>query len=79
MKQATDLELKTGTRDATYDLISVLYHALQGAETYWTYVEDAEQVGESDIAQFFRDVIAEDRNRAERAKQLLAKRLGSEK
>ena len=24
----------TGTRDTTYNLVSVLYHALQGAETY---------------------------------------------
>lgn len=27
----------TGTRDVTYDLISVIYHALQGAETYQMY------------------------------------------
>jgi hypothetical protein len=24
----------TGTRDTVYDLVSIIYHALQGAETY---------------------------------------------
>ena len=27
----------TGTPDAMYDLVSVLYHALQGADTYRRY------------------------------------------
>ena len=29
-------EGQTGTRNVTYNLVSVLYHALQGAETYAT-------------------------------------------
>lgn len=32
----------TGTRDETYDLVSILYHALQGAETYDQYIQDAQ-------------------------------------
>jgi hypothetical protein len=43
-KMATE---STGTRDETYNLVSVPYHALQGAETYHQYVQDAEQRGES--------------------------------
>ena len=35
----------TGTRDVIYDLVSVLYHALQGAETYDQYIKDAQQRG----------------------------------
>ncbi|HYN88541.1 MAG TPA: hypothetical protein VER55_08415 [Ardenticatenaceae bacterium] len=65
-----------GTRDEHYNLISVLYHALQGAETYSIYVQDAEEAGESELAQFFRDVREEERQRAERAKQLLVQKLG---
>jgi hypothetical protein len=65
----------TGTKDETYDLISILYHALQGAETYDQYISDAEQRGDKDLAQFFRDAKEENRRRADRAKQLLAKRL----
>ena len=67
----------TGTRDETYDLISILYHALQGAETYQQYVQDAEQRGDQELGQFFREVQEEEKRRAERAKQLLAKRLGT--
>lgn len=67
----------TGTRDETYDVVSILYHALQGAETYQQYIQDAEQRGDQELGQFFRDVQEEEKRRAERAKQLLAKRLGT--
>lgn len=65
----------TGTQDVTYNLVSVLYHALKAAETYDQYIEDAEQGGDQDVAQFFRQVKQEDAQRADRAKQLLAGRL----
>ena len=41
-----------GTSDPTYDLISVMYHALQGCETYERYAQDAEQGGQQDLAQY---------------------------
>jgi hypothetical protein len=66
---------KTGTSNEFFDLVSVLYHALQGAETYAKYCEDAELAGDRDLAQFFADVQQGDRQRAERAKQLLSRRL----
>ncbi len=62
----------TGTRDVIYDLVSVLYHALQGAETYDQYIKDAQQREGQDLVQFFHDTKEEERRRAERAKQLLA-------
>jgi rubrerythrin len=65
----------TGTRDETYDVVSILYHALQGADTYQQYIRDAEQRGDQELAQFFREVQDEEKRRADRAKQLLAKRL----
>ena len=66
----------TGTQDTTYNLLSVLYHALQGAETYEIYINDAEQKGDTELAQFFRDVRDQNVERAERGKKLLAARLG---
>jgi len=63
----------TGTRDTTYNLISVLYHALQGAETYGQYASDA--ASDQDLASFFREVQQQEQQRADRAKQLLAQRL----
>lgn len=65
----------TGTRDVTYNLVSVLYHALQGAEQYDMFTRDAEQSGDNDLAQFFRDAKEESGRRADRAKELLAQRL----
>jgi hypothetical protein len=62
----------TGTRDITYDLISTAYHLLQGAETVNLYIADAEQEGNQELAQFFRETKDEYTRRAERAKQLLA-------
>jgi rubrerythrin len=62
----------TGTKDATYNLVSVLYHALQGADLYEQYANDAGS--DQDIANFFREVQQQEKQRADRAKQLLAKR-----
>lgn len=66
----------TGTRDVTYNLISILYHALQGAETSDQYIQDAGRGGDEDLAGFFRDVKQQDKERADRAKRFLAQRLG---
>lgn len=64
-----------GTTDVNYNFVSILYHALQGAETYDQYIRDAEQRNDKDLAQFFRDTKEENQRRADRAKQLLAQRL----
>ena len=70
-----DSQGNTGTEDTHYNLVSILYHALQGAETYDQYIKDAEQGGNQDLAQFFREVKEENKKRAERAKQLLGQQL----
>lgn len=70
-------EVSTGTRDTTYNLISVLYHALQGAENYIIYARDAEMEG-GETAKFFRDIAQEESRRADRAKELLKKQLSKE-
>jgi rubrerythrin len=65
----------TGTGDVTYNLVSILYHALQAAETHDQYIRDAEEAGDTDLAAFFREVKEENTRRAERSKELLARRL----
>ncbi len=67
---------ETGTKDKNYNLTSVLYHALQGGENYDSYISDAE--GDDELVQFFKDVQEEEKNRADRAKKLLAERLSSD-
>jgi rubrerythrin len=64
----------TGVTNPTYNLVSILYHALQAAQTYDTYIRDAEQHGDTNLAQFLRQIQTEDRNRAQYCMQLLAQR-----
>ncbi|MDP9378931.1 MAG: hypothetical protein M3Q29_02060 [Chloroflexota bacterium] len=68
----------TGTRDPVYDLVSVLYHALQGAETNAVYADDALFGGDAELVDFFAEVQSQDRARAERAKTLLRRYLAAE-
>ena len=66
----------TGTRDVTFNLVSIMYHALQGAETIDKYVADAGQGGGNDeLAQFFRETKEEYGRRADRAKELLTREM----
>jgi hypothetical protein len=65
----------TGTRDEQYNVISVLYHALQGVDTCATYLQDAEHAGDQELAQFFREVQGTYRQLADRGKTLLRQRL----
>ena len=64
-------EQTTGTRDEHYNLVSVLYHALHGAETTEAYILDAEAAGDERLADFFREAQATQRELAERAKGML--------
>ena len=55
--------------DIVYDLISIQYHALKGAEVYDRYIEDA--YDHEDVVEFVRQVRDEDNHRAQRAHELL--------
>ena len=53
-----------------YDLISIQYHALKGAEVYDRYIEDAHG-DHDDVVQFIQQCKDEDNRRAQRAHELL--------
>jgi rubrerythrin len=63
---------ETGFSDVAYDLISVQYHALKAGHDYGQYVRDAENAGHAEIAEFFRQVMKEDSERARRCHEFLA-------
>ena len=67
----------TGTRDITYDLVSVIYHSLKGAETTAMFIADAEQEKCDECVQFLRETKEEYVRRADRAKELLTKHLAN--
>ncbi|GAA4001878.1 hypothetical protein [Sphingomonas humi] len=65
----TNQTANTGTRNVTYDLTAVLYHALQGVENCQIYADDAQ--GKEEHRQFFQQAMQAQKQLAEQAKQLL--------
>jgi rubrerythrin len=62
---------ETGFDDVTYDLISVQYHSLKAGHDYGQYVRDADNANQQEIADFFRQVMEEDSNRAKKCHEFL--------
>ena len=67
-------ESATGISNARFNLVSVLYYALEGGATYDKYIQDAEQEGDQELTDFFRQVQQQDSQRAQQAKSLLDQR-----
>lgn len=61
--------------DPHYNLVSVLYHALKGADLYDEFIADAEAAGDAELRDFFVDVRRGEAERARRARELLRDRL----
>lgn len=66
---------QTSTPDPVYDLISLAYHALQGAETYEQYAQDAQQQGDQELADYFQRTQQLCQQSADEAQRLLASRI----
>ena len=64
-------------RNEHYDIVSVLYHSLQGAETCERYIKDAEQEGDQEVVEFLHQVQEQNLQLAEKAKRLLAARVSA--
>jgi hypothetical protein len=54
-----------------YDLVSIQYHALKGAQVYEQFLNDAG--GNAEVKKFIQQVKDEDAKRAQTCHQLLAK------
>ena len=65
-------------KDKNYNLISVLYHSSDNVESLRTYVRDAEQEGDQELAEFFGAVLENNLTAAQRAKEMLVARLQNE-
>lgn len=59
----------TPADDIVYDLVSIQYHALKGAEVHDKYIADAHE--HEEVLEFLRQVKEEDDRRAVRAHELL--------
>ena len=65
----------TGIPDVEYNLISVLYHALQGVESAEMYLEEAEEDGDEDLHDYLHEVSDTYRELAQRGRDLLIRKL----
>ena len=72
-KGAAGGQSQTGERDENYNLISVLYHALQGAETISQYIQQSS--GDDELKQFLQTTRESYKQVAIEARSLLAERL----
>jgi hypothetical protein len=59
---------QTGTRNETYNVIAILYHALQGAENCQIYLQDAQ---EGQVRDFIQQALQTQRQLADQGKQVL--------
>ncbi len=65
----------TNVPDKDYNLISVLYHVLKGADNCDTYIKDAEEANDRELADFFKETKEKYMEIAEKAKKLAAGRI----
>lgn len=68
---------ETGFSDVVFDLVSVQYHSLKAGHDYGQYVRDAENDGHNEIADFFRQVMEQDSERAKKCHDFLAQLSGT--
>ena len=61
----------TGASDIVYDLVSIQYHALKGAQVYDQFLKDA--TDNDDVKKFIETVKEQDAERAQKCHEFLAK------
>ncbi|HEY4704014.1 MAG TPA: hypothetical protein VIH64_19110 [Streptosporangiaceae bacterium] len=69
--KADDANVVTGTPDKDYNLIWFVEACLSNTVRLETYIQDAIQAGDNDLADFFRKAQADSRKGAELGKGLL--------
>lgn len=68
---------QSGTDNRTYDLVSVTHLCLENVWRLEQYARDAQNEGDSDLADLFRRMEEHSRRGADECKTLLQKRLAS--
>lgn len=65
----------TGTKDKDYDIVWFTHACLDNVLRLAVYIKDAEDAGDTELADFFRRAQADSRKGAEQGKALLKARL----
>jgi hypothetical protein len=77
MTSASETGPVTGTKDKDYNLIWFTEQSLSNALRLEDYIQDAERVGDSELAEFFERAQSASRKGGEQGKELLTKRLAA--
>ncbi|MBQ0901172.1 hypothetical protein [Micromonospora sp. U21] len=72
-------EQTSPVKDKNYDLIRTLQMSLENVYRMDTYISDAEQRGDSELANWFRMIQENSRKAGEQGKQMLMSRMQQEK
>ena len=64
---------QTSISNTYYNLVSALYHSLESAQTYATYLKDAQQSNDQELTQFFQSLQNSANQQAQQAQRLLAR------
>ncbi|MFI7608104.1 hypothetical protein ACIBTV_23580 [Micromonospora sp. NPDC049366] len=72
-------EQMSPVRDKNYDLIRTLQMSLEHIHRMQTYIDDAEQRGDSELADWFRKIQDNNRKAGDQGKQMLMARMQQEK
>jgi hypothetical protein len=67
----------TGTKDKDYNIIWFVEQCLSNTLRLETYIKDAEDAGDQELADFFRRAQGESRKGGEQGKEMLRKRIGA--
>jgi hypothetical protein len=70
----TESEQLTGKGDAVFDLRNVFSEAAESSQVCVNYIDDAAEVGDSELVEFFKDVQEQEAWRAQKAKTLINRR-----
>lgn len=71
-------EQKSPVKDKNYDLIRTLQMSLEHVYRMETYIADAEQRGDSELADWFRKIQDNNRRAGDQGKQMLMARMQQE-
>ncbi|MFC3502712.1 hypothetical protein ACFOOK_17265 [Micromonospora krabiensis] len=72
-------EQMSPVKDKNYDLIKTLQMSLEHVYRMQTYIDDAEQRGDSELADWFRKIQDNNRKAGDQGKQMLMARMQQEK
>jgi hypothetical protein len=71
-------EQKSPVRDKNYDLITTVQMSLENIYRMDTYIADAEQRGDTELAAWFRKIQENNRKAGDQGKQMLINRMQHE-